>query len=233
MGLRDYEEMSYKKNPEDSNEKSKLDLLKENQYFIYSFTKYCIKNTAAGVVNRHCFKFSRLRDEIYFIQCELTRPGTNNTNLFTFVVNEKSFWNRFSIYLKSSPGRILLKGEDTTINILTKLCHNSSLVDNCCLHITDSEKEKLDEMYDLAYSDQKAELYNLNLVDGALCKFVSFYHYNKHVWVDLLNTDVDNPNVIGTTDFVNANLGDYKDPLSEAFYKPDDENYKDISILYY
>lgn len=234
MGLRDYEEMSYKVNPDDPNEKSKLDLIKENQHFLYSFTKYCLKNSYNGIINRHCFKFSRLRDEIYFIQCALTRiDNSTPTNVYTFVVNEKSFWKRFSIYLKDSPGKMLMKGDETTVNILTKLCNNSGLVDKCYLNILGSEKTKLDNFYNDAYSSDQEKLKKLNLVDGALCKFVSFYHYNKHVWLDLLNTNVDDPELVGDENYVNAEFGDYKDSNSEAFYNPNDPNYKDVALLYY
>lgn len=248
MGLRDYEEFS---TTEISEGKTRLQNLLDTatydskNHFIYFYMKDCLKASLGEAVNRHCFKFSRLRDEIYFINCYLVNPNETNKNVsdennilnkihyFNFVVNDKSFWNRFTIYLKSDPNVPLTKNKNITCLDVLKMITNSDIVDRCTINLLPYEIEKIDDIINKTVGlSNKQILLNYNIVDGALCKIINYRNYNKRIWYELLTQPIVDPHSEGGSGIIYSNFGSYKDEHSEMFYNPKDVNYKDISFLY-
>jgi hypothetical protein len=231
MGLRDYEIFS---TTIESNGKSRLENMIENEGFLYKYMKYCLPNTLGEAVNRHCFKFSRLRDEIFCVKCYLTRvDNSTEPNLYYFFVNEKSFWNRFSIFLKNDPNSFLTKNTKlTAIDVLKKITDNPNIVDNCYINLFQYEIRKKDQIYNAVLGTEKEEIHKANVENGSLCKIVDFTNYNKRIWYEILSQTIKDPTSESGFSDLTCDFGSYKDDSSDMFYNPNDENYRDIMLMY-
>lgn len=231
MGLRDFEEFS---STEVSDGVSRLDNLKDKKSnFIYYYMKDCLKDTPGEAVNRHCFKFTRLREEIYFVKCLLVRPDNlYPIHQFNFVVNDKSFWNRFSIYLKSDPNNQLVPSKKYTCLDVLKMITNGDIVEKCNINLFQYEIDKLDEIIKDAVGSNKDKLLMYNIVNNSSCKIIGYRNYNKRVWCDLLTQVIKDPNSEGGIGNINSDFESYKEKTSELYYDPKDPDYKDIRFLY-
>lgn len=228
MGIKDYEDFVETK-VGDSN---RIEVFKTNTNYIYHYVKYCLENTPGGAVNRHCFKFARLRDEIFFIKCFLIRPDAQyEMSEYCFVVTEKSFWNRFNIYLKSSPTSPVHPSDGISVSKLVKMITNDrELVERISITLFPYEERKLNDIYSkLPSTEAKDEFLRYNVVNNAVCEICSMEHYNKRIWIELLTQPVKPP---GSSVNVSHNFGDYKDPNSLVNYNPKDPDYIDIMYLY-
>ena len=227
MGLRDFEDFNatiwY-------NDKTRLENLISDKEKCYSYIKYCLGDVG-DAINNHCFKFSRLRDEIFFVSCYLIRKD-NSTEpyLYKFFVNEKSFWNRFNIFLKNDPNTPLSKSNNiTAIDVLNIITNNKDLVHNCSINLFPYEENIINSLIHRR-SSVSSEIYKYNLENGSLCKILDFTHYNKRVWYELLSQEVKDPeSENGNTLSCNFN---YKDPSNVMYYNPNDPKFRDIMFLY-
>lgn len=235
MGLKDFEEFS---STEIDEGVSRMDNLvnsknSSSNKFIYYYIQDCLKGSPGEAVNRHCFKFTRLRDEVYFITCYLVRPDNlYPIHQFNFVVNDKSFWNRFSIYLKDDPNTPLVKSKQYTCLDILKMITNGNIVDKCTINLFQYEIDKLQEIIDDAVGTNKDKLLKYNMVNNASCKIIGYRHFNKRVWYELLSQTIKDPKSEGGIGEIYSEFGSYKEKDSEMYYDPNDPDYKDISFLY-
>ena len=159
------------------------------------------------ILNYHCFKYTKMREEIYFIMCNVVNFDSNNKLIstpFVFLVNSKSFWKRFNIYLKDNPNAKLSPIDMEIEDFIYGIRSNTLKYDRIELNILSSEKNEIEEQYNrnsnLRGDDSKAPMVSLKdfatmhncLKTGAKCYLTGLYHYNKRICIDLFSLNKDN-----------------------------------------
>ena len=205
MSLFDYE--NFKKS-------GKLYKIHKNVNFCLSIGINLLNNDLFGkVLNYHCFRFTKMREEIYFIQCNVmykneTEDKYINTP-FIFLVNEESFWKRFRIYLKDSPNTRLTSHDTNIMDFLNKLSAGTIQCNRIELNVLPVEQKSIDNLYN-AYKLNNSSL-NENkkgvelitkdndtmyscIKNGAICNITGFFHYNKRICIDLFSGTLNEDN---------------------------------------
>ena len=205
MGLFDYE--NFKKS-------GKLYKIYKNTNFCLSLGINLLNNDLFGkALNYHCFRFTKMREEIYFIQCDVMYKTEAEDKYistpFIFLVNEESFWKRFRIYLKYDPNARLTSHDTNIMDFLNKLSSRSIQCNRIELNILPIEKKYIDCLYNtykltnnlLSSSKKDVELitkdndtmYNC-IKNGAICNITGFFHYNKRICIDLFSGTLNEDN---------------------------------------
>lgn len=195
MGLRDYEEGKdfltkyHGYNPEVDTIQMKMQIATYLQW-ISSL------HMESLLINRHCFKFSKLREEIFFIKCYVTgiderhNDTTNTTEIkhragdACFLVTEESFWNRFLVF-KS-------KNSNNNERFTKKDCSVSDLINMIILNdpsigrvIVNLYPEEEDNVY-AVFTSSPNKVLTSGFINKGVCKFTGCQHYNKRMWIALL-----------------------------------------------
>lgn len=224
------------------NDKTKLQRIYDNKPFIRFLCKDIINDSPLRFANTHCFKYTKIREDCYFIDCNLTInriiPETNEvktiTSNNTVIVNETSFWNRFSFF-KNSVNNEKYKRDDIDIgSLLTKASVNNNGIDHIILNVLPCEQEQIESM-----DFKKSEFLNTNgFVNGASVKINDFYVFNKRVIIELLNfkrTDLHIRDK-NTGDTIKAYdlqyMMNYTDENSVFYYDPNNSSYSKYKLLY-
>lgn len=176
--------------------KSKLDFLFDSVPFLKTYAKSIplTPSCSGSVLNRPVFYYTKLREEIYFINAKVISP--NGFMYYTFAVNDKSFFRRFSIIIDTQ--RLVYNGEytvDYIVNVIIK--RNLAKVQ---LNIYGFENSLLKDCDEYIHGENKY------LINGAYIEFNSIVHYNKRMWLYLFcNQEIKNdPNPANVT----TELGD-------------------------
>lgn len=225
------------------NDKTKLQRIYENIPFIRLLCRDIIEDSPLRFANNHCFKYTKLREDCYFIDCTLTTkrvdPETNITKEIvsnnTIIVNETSFWNRFSFY-KSSTSNEKYKPKDNIDigSLLTRASINNVGIDHIVLNVLPCESEQIENI-----DSKKNNFLDTNgFVNGASVKINDFYVFNKRVVIELFNparVDLHVKDPV-TTDVIKSYLlqyiSRYTDKNSIMYYNPDDPGYTKYKLLY-
>ena len=242
MGVMDYENLSNKKF-RDSNGaiKNALTKMKENTYFCQYLSKNLYDTDVYGMVlNRPCFKFTKLREDIYFIDTSVSGINADksiSTTNFMFVINEKGFWKRFKIFLKEDPTKQYIDTDNGVAVTVNKILNNQLDVDRIELTIINDEyKEILTKLRQVEP--------NPAIKNHAICKFNNINYYNKRVVIEILNKkeyEVVKKNAVNNQDVshVSVNLGPYKrndyDSSTDSrclIYNPEDNAYAIYKHMY-
>jgi hypothetical protein len=222
MGVHDYENMKL----DGSLEKVK----NNNEFSLFLGNAFIHQDTYGELLNKHCFKFTKIREEMYFIQCSLmNRVEPYETGSFIFLVNKNSFWKRFSIYLKNNPKSPYIDSNNIDIvDFINKINNKRIEIDRIELNLLPIEQEVLN-----SYNGDKKFIAN-----KSICSFIGVYSYNKRVVAEIFTqsapgerswTKYDDQNQAYS---INVILGSYKDPESVMYYDPTDPNYQDYRNLY-
>lgn len=205
MGLHDYEHLSstiYPSKSSTGEERTFIDVITKNSNWRAEVCPCVYKNDPfADILNRPVFKATKLREELFFIKCQIYNED-NEINEFTFVVNEYSIYKRFRIY-KDDSNMFFTKNEMD----LTKYIQHLKLNDyRISIRLFNNEREELDAI--LANIPNAYKYYeNWKLKSGNVVKIVGIQHYNKRTWIYLLTEN----------NVENLDL-DYKNSKSDAFY---------------
>lgn len=237
MSYRDFEDLKKIK----FRNVSKLDYIANNLDYLYDYVEYLQLNLPGAIFNRHVFKFTRLREEIIFLTVRLSNSsGTGKKSVFRFSVNEKSFWNRFTI--TNANGEKYNKYDYDPIQIIQYALAKSPSIGSIRLQITDDEKEKFLTYVNSAQENLKQQLLNLNLTNDSIVEILDFTHYSKLTWCYFLNNFITNyPSSslsikLGKSNRANVEVGsglsDYKNSGSEGFYDPSDIDYVNYRKFY-
>lgn len=230
MGIYDYENMkAHKIKYKNGRESNLLERTKENVTYIIHFAKYLIPNTVGRLLNTHVFKYTRLRDEIYAITCRLYDIQDKDVKegmIYTFFVNEKSFWNRFHIFDKN--GLMMTARSGISIGDMLNTCeHYKHEIDRITLNLIPEEQDDLAK----SITSIQDEAEKLNIYDGSIVVIDSHINYNKRVWCELLEQELIDPNdKTGTP--LNTELGSYKTPDTVLHYDPKHQDYVKYAMLY-
>ena len=93
MGAFDYE----KSKEEKVADTTRNERTSKNTVYLLEYGKYTTASRGfiANVLNRPVYTYTKLREDIFYIHCRLF---TENDSLnYIFIVNEKSFWKRFTV----------------------------------------------------------------------------------------------------------------------------------------
>lgn len=210
MGLHDYERLSseiYPLKTTAGKERSFLEVMARNTNWLNSVLPYVSKeDPIINLFNRQVFKATKLREELFFVQCKIYNED-DKINDFTFVVNENTIYKRFRIYKEKNSDQFYNKHElplNKFIDLM--LCYNCKID----LRLFNNESESLKEIFENV--NRSYEYYKeWKLKNGLLIEPVGIQHYNKRTWIYLL------------TEYNVENLDlDYKNPKSDAYY---DDNF--------
>ena len=202
MGAFDYENAQINK----VGGKSQLDFLNEhlNYNVKYSFCVTHAETYTAYVLNRPVFYYTKLREEIFFIDVKLINTiGIKN---YIFAVNERSFFRRFNVIDKDG---IRLSYEDypSLRNLLINIIRNPNDY-KINLNIFGFEQELLEQ----CSADYTEEEYLNFLNDGTSVRINSFINRNKRLWLFLFNNvKIEYPR--------KSDLGDPNYTVSDEAYK--------------
>lgn len=237
MSYRDFEDL---KNTKIRNT-NKLDYIANNLYYLYDFVCFLKLDQISSILNRHVFKFTRLREEIIFLTVRLSNSsGYGSKSIIKLAVNEKSFWNRFII---SKPtGERYNKFEYDTIQMLQFIKAHSPSIGTIRLRLTYEEKQKIARFIEFSQPAYKDQLRNMHLVDDSIVEVLDVTHYSKLTWCYLFNNFVTKYPAselhakLVKNNKSNIDLGeglfDYKTSGAEGFYDPTDLSYSDYRKFY-
>lgn len=241
MGTRDYEELNSKKyNKTDS----KLVHIAKNTKYLYDWFKYLINENVGCKLNRTVFKFTKLREEIIFVKVRLKSPTDNDDasyftgKEFCFTVNEESFWNRFLISSVSPNGEIYNRFTTNAVKFIQLSMSNPKLVGSLRLNILPIEAEAINMYIESSSGSDKEKLNELNLVKNAKVEIIGFVHYNKRVWMYLMEQFANKrssdsllfeyvPNCT-----IDPSLYNYTNENALGFYDPYADGYYDYLSFY-
>lgn len=178
--------------------KTRLQYLHDNINYTLKFSLKCSGSPSYTyyVLNRPVFYYTKLREDIFFIDTQIiTKEGTA---FYTFTANEHSFLKRFSV-IEASSGKKITDFSNISLKNLLITCMKKPNTYNIYLNIYDFEQIGLitcnSDYNDTIY------MYNKYLKTGSLIKIKSFVNYNKRLWLYLFNNSkIEYPN--------KANLGD-------------------------
>lgn len=254
MGAQDYETLATTM----CNGVPKLQKICENKNFLRFLGKDIEDYNAIAPLNKHCFKFTKLREDCYFILCKLSanieveeldgdeKPiiTTKHVEETRFVlVNEMSFYKRFKIYKNSTSMDIYRYSfENNIVDIINSaINHDGKLVDHIQLALLETETEYLTK-----------NKINTAFVNNADCEFLSVYTFNKRVIAEFFDnfvlykpsakkaskdsiesdSEVKRVNSKGEEIVFSINLGSYKEKTSVLYYDPNDSEYSKYKLLY-
>lgn len=228
MGTKDYEYLKtkpYKKT-------NMLDHLSNNMPYLYDLFKYLNYESIGSVINRHVFKFTKLREEIIFVKVRLRLTETSNdASEFVFTVNEQSFWNRFRIVTPGVTGETYSRETINAVSFINLARSDPKSVGKIRLHLLDKEVSKLNTYIESSTESNKIKLKALNIINNAFVEIAGCVHYNKRVWSHLIEKFIANYPTSGklVENIPHFNLGEdlakYKVSGSEGFYNPKQEDY--------
>ena len=229
MGIYDYENMkAHKIKYKDGRESNLLERTKENISYIVHFAKYLVPNTVGRILNAHVFKYTRLRDEIYAVTCRLYDVQNKDAKegaVYTFFVNEHSFWNRFHIYNKD--GQMMTARSGISVGDMLNACeHYKHEIDRIDLNMIPEEKDALSRSTTVI----QEEANRLHIYDNSVVVIDSHINYNKRVWCELLEQPLRPPS--GTIIELDTQLGSYKTPDTVLHYDPKHTDYAKFAMLY-
>ena len=94
MGAFDYE----KSKEEKVADTTRNERTSKNTVYLSEYGKYTTASRGfiANVLNRPVYTYTKLREDIFYIHCRLFTE--NNSLNYIFIVNEKSFWKRFTVF---------------------------------------------------------------------------------------------------------------------------------------
>ena len=230
MGIYDYENMkAHKIKYKNGRESNLLERTKENITYIIHFAKYLVPNTVGRILNTHVFKYTRLRDEIYAVTCRLYDIQDKDAKegvIYTFFVNENSFWNRFHIFDKN--GLMMTARSGISIGDMLNTCeHYKHEIDRITLNLIPEEQDDLSK----SITSIQDEAEKLNIYDSSIVVIDSHINYNKRVWCELLEQELINPNDPRKIP-LNTELGSYKTPDTILHYDPKHQDYAKYAMLY-
>ena len=237
MSYRDFEDL---KNTKIRNT-NKLDYIANNLYYLYDFVCFLKMDQMCSILNRHVFKFTRLREEIIFLTVRLSNVSGHGTNsIIKLAVNEKSFWNRFTIS-KPTGERYDKFGYDT-IQMLQYIKAHSPSIGTIRLRLTYEEKQKITEFIESSQPAYQEQLRNIHLTDDSIVEVLDITHYSKLTWCYFFNNFItkyptsDLHDKLVKINKSNIDLGeglfDYKTSGAEGFYDPTDPSYFEYRKLY-
>lgn len=237
MSYRDFEDL---KNTKIRNT-NKLDYIANNLYYLYDFVCFLKHDQISSILNRHVFKFTRLREEIIFLTVRLSNSsGSGPKSIIKLAVNEKSFWNRFII--SKSTGERYNKFEYDTIQMLQFIKAHSPSIGTIRLKLTYNEKQKIEEFITNSQPQYQDTLRNMHLSDDSVVEVLDITHYSKRTWCYLFNNfivkypDSELYSKLLKNNKSNIDLGEglfnYKTPGAEGFYDPTESSYSDYRKLY-
>lgn len=241
MGTRDYEELNSKKY---NNSSSKLDHIANNTKYLYDWFKYLINENVGCKLNRTVFKFTKLREEIIFVKVRLKSSTDSDSAIyftgkeFCFAVNEESFWNRFLVSSISPNGEVYNRFTTNAIKFIQLAMTNPKLVGTLRLNILPIEAEAIRIYTESSSGSDKEKINELNLVKNAKVEIIGFAHYNKRVWMYLMEKFVSNrssdpllfEHVPNCT--IDPSLYNYTTEGALGFYDPYADGYFDYLAFY-
>ena len=193
--------------------KTLLEQLKENKEFIKQYSEYLkINNRYGNIINRPIFKYTKLREEIFFITTKIKDVSTNNTCNFVFAVNEKSFSKRFRVYKNNDHSNILGTRSSDVESVLKNVISDSNNY-NIRLNILGFEKEAMETIYNNISPLEKDILDKLYIKNNNIIEIKAYYSYSKLLWLSLFDS------LTASTDLIY--IGDYKTAGSPAYYDVD------------
>lgn len=254
MGLYDYEDkvkelMKGKKNPtkEEINEALKKYILGEYSlgtytklyYWFYNYVRWIKERTCGGILNRHVFSHTQLREDITFINLRTYRPESKSYGFLTVAVNARSFWRRLRFYSKGNPRQMISESDGFSYLELLSLARDTEkrneYIDRIELTILPIETSEIEILKNQVSSTVIKEIESTNAIDGAVCEVQDFDHYNKRMWCEIF-TQFDSSggytNDIFNASNAKADIGSYKNPSDTAYYDPDNVKYVNYSSLY-
>lgn len=233
MGYRDFEDLRNTK----IRNTNKLDYIASNLEYLLDFVKYIQLHDIGAIINRHVFKFTRLREEIIFLTVKISNSnGGGKKSIFKIAVNEKSFWNRF-IVCKSS-GERYNKFDYDTIQIIQYIIAKNPDVGTIRLRLTYEEKQKIAEYVESTQEQYRQPLLDYHLCDDSIIEIIDMTHYSKRTWCYFFNSFIEKlPNNEKINRYyagleLGGSLCEYKTKGSEGFYDPSDVQYSDYRKLY-
>ena len=115
MGAFDYE----KSKEEKVADTTRNERTSKNTVYLLEYGKYTTASRGfiANVLNRPVYTYTKLREDIFYIHCRLF---TENDSLnYIFIVNEKSFWKRFTVLHN---GIKIIKNDGISVRDMLRNC---------------------------------------------------------------------------------------------------------------
>lgn len=231
MGIKDYENSKIPMKTRTDN-KSFLDVCRDSEMTKLRLAMFGVWVGGVGqrpegkVINRHCFRYTKLREEIFFIKCDLFgKDIINETNIdcsgeAVIIVNETSFWNRFNVFKSSNIHERFTKKDGYSVADMIHLMEtNDPIIGRITINILTHETN---EIHSALFNDISL-VKKCGLVDKAVCKVTDSMHYNKRMWLALFkDKEGNNFTYVKETDNLNIHvtidMDDYKNPESFTFY---------------
>lgn len=217
---------------------SKFENISNNHKYLKDYAVSIFQNRVGEILNRHVFKFTKLREDIIFIRLILIKPGSSSKGKnFIIAVNERSFWNRLFFYKADNPtSRYLPIDKVDPFDLLLASLRNSKDISRITFKLVSDEAERIQELYnDLNENkDEQKKILEYNIVNNANVEILGFEHFSKRLWIGYFDSIFNSSNINVFTAYEKGLLGilNYKDNENIAFYNPDDPNFSEYSLFY-
>lgn len=172
MGAFDYE----KSKEEKVADTTRNERTSKNTVYLSEYGKYTTASRGfiANILNRPVYTYTKLREDIYYIHCRLF---TENDSLnYIFVVNEKSFWKRFTVLHN---GIKIIKDNGISVRDMLRNCMIRPNEYQIQLNIYKFESV---ELTGCTSDNDKLKFFK----NATLVKFTTYRCKNKRLWLNYL-----------------------------------------------
>ena len=217
---------------------SKFEDISSNHKYLEDFAEAIYIGSIGEILNRHVFKFTKLREDIIFIKLRLIKPGTSEKgSTFTIAVNERSFWNRLAFYKKEEPtSRYLPIDKIDPYDLLLASLRRSDGINRIVFKMIGDEVEQINSLIESTYEEPelKKRMESYNISNNANVEISGFEHYSKRLWIAYFEAirNSSNNSVISQDNKVALGILDFKDQENIAFYNPNDPEYSRYFLFY-
>ena len=222
------------KNPITYRNVARFNQIINNPKYIEGFAKYVYKDSLGEIINRHVFKFTRLREDIIFIKGRLRKPGSSVPGKpFCIVVNEKSFWNRLRFFKADNQTSTFRPSDGVDpYDLLLGAIRHSSAISSIKFKLAANESEEITNFINRYNSSATTtnELLSYNVVDNANFEINGFEHFSKRLWIAYFEAFYNNGITLADKNKLDAI--DYKSSTSIGFYNPDEEGFERYKLFY-
>lgn len=218
--------------------RSKFTDIASNHRYLDEFASAIYLDSVGEILNRHVFRFTKLREDIIFIKIRLTKQGESTKgNIFTIVVNERSFWNRLFFYKKDEPtSRYLPIDKVDPYDLLLAALRRSSEISRITFKLVNDEFERLQPIYALYNDDKETQekMLSYNIANNANVEIMGFEHFSKRLWLAYFNAihSSSDDSIISSDKKAQLGILDFKDRENIAFFNPDDPEYTNYNLFY-
>ena len=218
--------------------RSKFEDVASNHRYLEDFASAIYSDSVGEVLNRHVFRFTKLREDIIFIKVRLTKQGSSlKGQTLTLVVNERSFWNRLYFYKANEPtSRYLPIDKVDPYDLLLASLRNSKDISRITLRLINDEMDRIQTIYDSYSEDREAQekITSYNIAHNANVEITGFEHYSKRLWLAYFESiyNSEDSKVISSEDKARLGILDFKDRENIAFFNPNDPEYSSYSLFY-